>query len=296
MISISIIGAGWLGKPLAQHLSNHHGVYVSKSTPEQAKALQADGWNACAFRLGEPLPAMLANNNVAVINVPPKLRGAATAEDAERFTERMLNLIQEFMSSAVSPNSKNSNKNIVFVSTTAVYGDATGDITETTPVNPQTLSAKAHVNIERYLHSQFPEQATVLRLSGLVSVDRHPVRSLVKRSQAGAKPLANPLQVVNLIHRTDVITAISTIIEQQYFGKTLHLACPDHPTRNDYYCWAAHQCGLPAPQFETVQQTLEEQETQGKIINAHATLQQLNLTLQAPSPYNMFAVESQAEK
>jgi len=295
VISISIIGAGWLGKPLAQHLSNHHGVYVSKSTPEQANALQAEGWNACAFRLGEPLPAMLANNNVAVINVPPKLRGAATAEDAGRFTERMLSLIQEFMTSAVSPNSENRNKNIVFVSTTAVYGDVTGDITETTSVNPQTLSAKAHVNIERYLHSQFPEQATVLRLSGLVSVDRHPVRSLVKRSQAGAKPLANPLQVVNLIHRTDVITAISTIIEQQYFGKTLHLACPDHPTRSDYYCWAAQQCGLPAPQFETVQQTLEDG-TQGKIINAKATLQQLNLPLQAPSPYDMFAVESQAEK
>lgn len=285
MASISILGAGWLGKPLAQHLKQRHAVYLSKSSPENTAALQAEGWNAATFRLGGTLPNLFTDTELAVINIPPKLRGTASPQDAEKFTQNMLKLVSDFMAPS---NQTNRNKRLIFISTTAVYGNVEGEITETSAVAPLTLSAKAHVEIEQYLHTQYPEQACVLRLAGLVSADRHPVRSLVKRAQASNKPLDNPSQVVNLIHRVDVIAAISTIIDKHHFGTTLHLACPDHPTRERYYSWAAEQCGLPALSFNS--QVAHSTGATGKVINAAATVQQLDLTLQAPSPYDMFSV------
>lgn len=286
MTSISIIGAGWLGKSLAQHLKQRHAIYLSKSSPESTAALLAEGWNADTFTLGGTLPNLLANTELAVINIPPKLRGTASPQDAERFARNMLKLVGDFMG---LPNITNSKKRLIFISTTAVYGNVNGEITETSAVAPITLSAKAHVEIEQHLHTQYPGQACVLRLAGLVSADRHPIRSLVKRAQASHKPLDNPSQVVNLIHRVDVIAAISAIIDKHHFGTTLHLACPDHPTRERYYNWAAEHCGLPALSFNT--QAAHSTGATGKVINAAATLQQLDLTLQAPSPYDMFSVE-----
>jgi len=232
------------------------------------------------------LSNLLANTELAVINIPPKLRGTASPQDAEKFTHNMLKLVSDFMG---LPNKTNHDKRLIFISTTAVYGNVKGEITETATVAPLTLSAKAHVAIEQHLHTQYPGQACVLRLAGLVSADRHPVRSLVKRAQTSNKPLDNPSQVVNLIHRVDVIAAISAIIDKHHFGTTLHLACPDHPTRERYYSWAAKQCGLPALSFNN--QEVHSTAATGKIINAAATLQQLDLTLQAPSPYDMFSVE-----
>lgn len=283
MASISIIGAGWLGKPLAHHLTTHHSVYLSKSSQEQTALLRSEGWQAYQFQIGETLPEALATNDIAVINIPPKLRGAATEQDAQRFISNMRRLFDDFLSAAQT-------KRLVFISTTAVYGDTQGEILETTPVAPTTLSAKAHVELETYLLTHYPGQTTALRLSGLVNVERHPVRSLVKRRLASDVPLSLPQQVVNLIHRVDVIAAIERIIEQEQYGHTLHLACPDHPTRKAYYCWAARQCELPEPTFATVP-AADRERVSGKCINASYTLKLLNLRLRAPSPYDMFSVE-----
>jgi hypothetical protein len=78
-----------------------------------------------------------------------------------------------------------------------------------------------------------------------------------------------------------VIRAIAQIIEKKIWGVTLHLAANEHPSREEYYRWAAVKLALPEPQFAP------SGPLTGKFIDASWTLQKLGLKLLYPSPFDM---------
>ena len=233
MSSISIIGAGWLGLPLASHLRQlGHKLVLSRREIARVEQLTTEKWTAFSFQLGECLPDELSQSSIAVINIPPGRKSF----DPETFFANIRKLCIDLQ--------RNNTKNIIFISTTSVYGDKQGLVNELTECYPVTNSGKIHLEIERFIHALMPKQATVLRLAGLVGDTRHPAKSL-----SGKQQIPNPNQAVNLIHRDDVITAIQAIIDKQLWGHTLHLAATSHPKRKEYYCWSTTQLGLPPPEF-----------------------------------------------
>ncbi|MFT6777341.1 MAG: hypothetical protein ACJAV1_001258 [Paraglaciecola sp.] len=88
--------------------------------------------------------------------------------------------------------------------------------------------------------------------------------------------------MVNLVHQHDVIHSIECIIKNAVWGQTLVLSASKHPTRKDYYKWAAEQLNLAAPAF------IEEiGQPSGKLIDAGKSLDILGIFLKYPSPYDM---------
>lgn len=265
--SVSIIGAGWLGLPLAQHLKQTGcALTLSSRAKDKVTKLTQSGWHACQFELGQSVPAELAQNDIAIINIAAGRKQLAP----EEYSEKVLKLVQELISQNV--------QYILFVSTTSVYGSQSGKITEASPVKPNTNSGTAHVQIEEHLRQHLSGRTTILRLAGLVGDERHPVKFL-----SGKVELTNPDHAVNLVHRKDVINAITAIIENQVWGKTLHLCSLEHPSRQEYYQWAAKQLGLVLPEFVT------SDGAAGKLIDASNTIETLGINLEYASPFDMLS-------
>nr|WP_086940549.1 SDR family oxidoreductase [Thaumasiovibrio occultus] len=260
--TVAVFGLGWLGAPLGQCLVREgHKVVGSVTSQAKQDALQRQGIEAQVMALPREVSAdttwlsTVPMCDVAVINIPPSKAGIK----AGIFADNVLALAQQLQQQGCSQ--------IIFISTTSVYGETRGEISESTPPTPNTASGKAHVEIEQGLFDLFATNATVLRLSGLIGSDRHPVRSLVKKPSltAGGRP-------VNLIRQDDVIAAILAILQGRGVGEVLHLASNDHPSRSEYYTQMADIYGLDAPNF------IDETGENDKRINASKSFAILKIT------------------
>jgi nucleoside-diphosphate-sugar epimerase len=273
----AIVGAGWLGEALAHTLKNEEKTVIATCRTTEKKArLVSTAIDTVIYQLGDDIEndalQSLFNARILILNIAP----GKMKQDIHHFIACMKAFIDRFM----QPSDQHDNHpHIVFISTSSVYGERVRVVTEESTTEPATISARAHVELEQYLHNQYPEQTTVLRLAGLVGADRHPVRHLVKKS-----PLASANKRVNLIERTDVIAAIQAISDKALWGETLHLCSHDHPSRKDYYTWAANKLDLPEPVF-----TDEKIEDEGKVIDSSVTCKKLGLTLTYASPYDILA-------
>lgn len=268
---IAVTGCGWLGLPLAKELAlSDHDIVATRRLKNDVKALTILGFTGIQFSLGDNLYsenlAPIFNCDLLVLNIPVGRKSQA----ADNFIENIESLLHYASRSKI--------QHLIFVSTTSVYGSSSGHITEQSPVNPVTESAKINVKIEQLLSTYFGDKGTILRLAGLVGSDRHPAKYL-----AGKTDLTHPQQVVNLIHQTDVIKAIRKIIEKNVWGDMLLLCAQTHPTRDSYYTWAANKLGLTAPQFVT----MDDKADKGKIIDGTKSLSKLDMQLDYPSPYDM---------
>lgn len=262
-MKVAIIGLGWLGLPLACELKNQGVAVVGTKTSvnqTKIKGVPVHSFNIYNEQEYDLLWHKLKATTV-VFNIPP-LRGD-------------LVLYESLMKKLIDSSFKGGIEQVLFISSTSVYGGA-GQVSEGNDSLPATKSGVVHRNLEHYLSSQYPGQATILRLSGLVGGDRHPVHSL-----AGRVGIKAGLNAVNLIHRIDVITAIKRIFALEKWGRVFHLCADAYPTRHEYYTWAAKKLLLPEPQFEL------EESSSNKWVDATQTNEELGLKLEFPSPYDM---------
>ena len=269
-MQIAIIGCGWLGLPLGLSLqqSGHRIVATSRSEAGCAR-VNSLGLTCLQFELGTSLTnskfAAIFNSNLLILNIPV---GRKTAT-SEVFSANMDALLRQVVDSKI--------QQVIFISTSSVYGDQNGVVSEKSPTSPNTRSAQINLEVERLVQDYFAPQCCILRLAGLVGKDRHPVNYL-----AGKSALTAPKMRVNLVHQEDVIQSIRCIIENRVWGDTLVLSATEHPTRQEYYTWAAERLNLAPPVFN------EEQEPAvGKLIDPTRSLNLLGMTLNYPSPYDM---------
>jgi len=269
-MQISVVGCGWLGLPLSISLqASGHNIVATCRSRQKAKELSKLGFDAKTFELGDeliqaPLAALFASK-VLVLNIPVGRKVPKT----EYFLQHMHALLKHAAISQI--------QNIIFISTTSVYGDNCGLITEQSPTDPQTQSGQINLAIEVMVREFFADRSTIIRPAGLVGHDRHPANYL-----AGESGLLNPDNVVNLVHQDDVVCAIQTVVEKGIWGQTLHLSALEHPTRAEYYTWAAKELSLNPPNF-----VKSEGIPLGKRIDASNSLQVLGLSLKYPSPFEM---------
>lgn len=240
MPTVSILGCGWLGLPLAEQLlAEGYSVKGSTTRAEKLPVLTEKGINSFQIALSEKgitgnISAFLDTTEVLVLDIPPKLRTTAS----ESFVQKIANLLPYIAQSGV--------KKVLFISSTAVYPDEVSykKVTEGYIPQPETENGKQLLQAEKLLlnHSSF--QTTVLRFGGLVGADRHPVKYL-----AGKENVANPEAPINLIHLEDCIGIIQKILEMETWGETFNAVAPYHPTRAAYYHKKATAMQLPLPNF-----------------------------------------------
>ena len=253
MKQISILGCGWLGLPLAKALKvNGFSVKGSTTTQSKLSTLEAFGINPFLITLSAVESALdskngtgsiedfLSGSQTLVIDIPPQLRGKnsdSSAAGEKIFVEKIKTLIPYLEKSTV--------ENVLFVSSTSVYGEIDGTITEETIPKPDTESGKQLLEVEILLQNNPNFKTTILRFGGLIGEDRNPVRFL-----AGKFNLENPETPINFIHQMDCIGIILKIIVVDSWGKIYNGVSPFHPTREAYYTQRAVELALPLPHFD----------------------------------------------
>ena len=266
MNTISILGCGWLGLPLAEHLIEA-GYIIKGSTRTRADLglLESKGISPYLLVLdpeikGENLDKFF-DSNVLVINFPPERR-----EDIVEYHKiQAISLINKIKSSPI--------EKVIFVSSTSVYPDLNREVTEDDISEPSKESGKALLKFESLLSSSAEFKTTILRFAGLIGYDRKPGRFL-----AGKREVRNGEAPVNLIHRDDCISIVEQIIEKDIWGETFN-ACSDiHPKRKDYYIGAANKLGLSPPNF------IEEKSYSYKVINSDKLKRMLGYSFKYPDP------------
>lgn len=241
---IGILGCGWLGLPLAKKLIEK-GYHVKGTTTSASKLeeLQNEGIESFEIRLSETgiegnVQSFLSHIETLIVNVPPKLRG----KHPESFVDKMKKLLSEIKESKVP--------NVLFVSSTAVYGNLEGEVTEASPTQPVTESGKQLVESENLFQKEDGLNTTIIRFGGLIGPDRHPVTIL-----SGKEQLGNGNHAINLIHLNDCIHMIQTILKEGYWGEIFNGVYPHHPKKQVYYFEEAQKRGIPAPLYSATSHT-----------------------------------------
>jgi nucleoside-diphosphate-sugar epimerase len=249
--TITILGCGWLGLPLAKALiAEGHIVKGSTTTEAKLNVLKAAGVAPFWISLSEEgvkgnITGFLESADVLIIDVPPKVKVG------ESYPKKIQNLIQHIKAAGI--------EKVLFVSSTSVYADDNTIVTEDTVPNPDSESGTQLLEAEQLLKAALPN-TTILRFAGLIGEDRHPVYHL-----AGRENIANPDAPVNLIHREDCIGIIKAIIAKGAWGETFNAVAPEHPSRKEYYTAKAKELGLEAPGFEEGKESVGKEIASGKI-------------------------------
>jgi len=271
-VKIAIVGCGWLGLPLGLSLQKSgHSIVATRRSETGCSQLNSLGFTAVQFELGATLSQKkftpIFSSDLLILNIPV---GRKTLS-SETFSINMHDLLKQAAKSSI--------KQVIFISTTSVYGEQNAVVTEKSPTHPSSESGQINLLVEQKVQRYFASQASILRLSGLVGEDRHPVNYLAAKTE-----LAAPNKIVNLVHQYDVIQSIESVIKNKVWGHTLVICSTEHPTRHEYYTWAAEQLSLIPPSF------IEQQApTNGKLIDGRDSLSLLGINLKYPSPYDMLS-------
>lgn len=266
MKTVSILGCGWLGEPLALSLKEAgFSVRGSVRKPEGFTALSEKGIEPYLIDISPEVNGEDADeffsSDVLFINFPPERR-----DDIETYHEKQIeNLIEAI------PNPRG--KMVIFASSTSVYPNTNGVVREDDSLRPDKPSGKALVRVEKLLTDNPELDTTVIRFSGLIGYDRAPIKSIRRK-----KMVVNPDCPLNLIHRDDCIGIVKSLIELDVRNTVLNATCDEHPTRREYYSREARKYGIPQPLFET------ESPPEYKIVSNEKLKETLGYRLIYPDP------------
>ena len=244
MQTVSILGCGWLGKPLAISLLkkgfNLKGSTTTLSKIEDLKDLKIQPF-IVNISLDDNIEDFL-NSEILII--------AITSKDIEAFT-RLISKIE------------NSNiKKVIFISSTSVFGNLNKVMTEEDEVLETPLS-----KIEKLFRNNINFKTTIIRFAGLFGGERHPANWFLK-----GRKIPQPNGFVNMIHQEDCINIIEEIIQQDCFGEVFNACSNHHPTRKEFYTKAKLSKSFDVPKF------VENKELQWKIISSEKVQKVLNYT------------------
>jgi nucleoside-diphosphate-sugar epimerase len=234
MRTVSVLGCGWLGAPLAtSFLKEGFSVKGSTTSEEKIEILEALGIETHLINISESKKFdSFLETDILVILI--------TAKDIEGFKK----LITQIQNSVV--------QKVVFISSTSVYGNLNKVITEEDTVFKNPLTT-----IENLFRENIFFDTTIIRFGGLFGDDRHPGNWFTNN-----RKISQPEGFVNMIHREDCIEIIHEIIDQNCWNSTFNACAHHHPTRKDFYTNAKLSKGFEIPEFE------ENEEYTWKIISS----------------------------
>ena len=214
--SVSILGLGWLGMPLAQAFCSK-GLEVFGSRRTEVEGVLFKTFVVDLSEIGE-VDASFFEVETFVVSLPSK--------DLEGYQ----NLITRLKSSR-------SLKQVVLMSTTSVYASLNTIVDEDSELNDSV-----RVGIESLFMQAFPERLCVLRLGGLIGYSRHPGNFF-----KGGRSIPQPEGYVNLVHRDDVIHSTLKLVEEQARG-CYNIVARAHLKRRVFYHSQQEKLGnAPSP-------------------------------------------------
>ena len=223
--TVFVIGAGWVGAPLARklHLSGHRVVATSRSA-EKVRALMMAGTHAVRWDCEEHQPGadrsdslqhMAGDTTHWVLTIPP-LKGMNQAEN-EQWHRDVLHAAE-----------KSQVKRLVILSSTSVYPEEgmvqESDASEDS-ISPH--SGKSMRSLERVFESTQLD-VVILRLGALIGPGRHPA---MRASQKGWR---SPHRRMNATTLEDVLRACDHVLFRKACLGLCNVVSPHHPTFNEF--------------------------------------------------------------
>ena len=261
--TISILGCGWLGRPLAVALlRSGYDVNGSTTSREKLRALSAVGIRPYLISFapeveGENIEAFF-RSRVVVICIPP---GRTTTASTD-YLIRLHCVCSELVKGGV--------EKVLFISSTSVYRGKSGAVTETDADRESTGFLA-----EEIFRQNTSFDTTVIRFGGLVGSGRHPSRFLSGRTVSGGN------DPVNLIHLDDCIGVIGTVIRRNFWNIDINACADAHPTRREFYHSVCVANGVPAPHF------VPPDNDAAKIVSNKRLRDELGYELKFPDPMTM---------
>lgn len=201
-----------------------------------------DAIEGVAADLGKPsLPRVPADTTAVVVAVAAD----SPAEDAYRaaYVQGLTNVLDAMERDGVVPG------RVLFVSSTAVYGDAGGGWVdeETTPA-PAGFSGRILLEAENLLHARFAGTGTAavaLRLGGIYGPGR---TRLIDQVRSGSAVVPADVRYTNRIHRDDAAAAIVHLATMTSVPAPAYIGVDDDPADlGAVLRFLAAELGQPAP-------------------------------------------------
>ncbi|EEY98283.1 nucleoside-diphosphate-sugar epimerase [Vibrio sp. RC586] len=198
MKRVAVIGAGWLGLPLAQWLKQQgHTVYATRTTLEGSKAVQVQGLESFVCQLDQPdglSNALLERQCDTLVGCfPPGFRQG----NGEQYATHWQLLVNQAKQANI--------QKLVMVSSTSVYPDIAKPMNEQDAslglaLDNSAFDAKARVLLKAEQHViTSGMDYTIVRCSGLIGPKRHPSRFVSKMAQVSRLAPANMLHLYDAI-------------------------------------------------------------------------------------------------
>lgn len=222
--TISILGCGWLGIPLAEYLiEKSYIIKGSTRSDEKIELLNSKGiipFKIALENLDQSNISEFLNTDILII--------ATTCKNPIYFSQLMTYIEASRI------------KTIIFISSTSVYPFLNRIVTE----NDHTIdSLLAH--IEQVFISNTRVPSIILRFAGLIGPKRNPAYFF-----RNGKIVKQPEGYINLIHLQDCIQIIYQLIKREIKSDVLNACSDEHHKRKDFYTALAKRNKLEVPTFQ----------------------------------------------
>ena len=241
-MTVLLAGCGDLGTEAGlRFAAAGHRVVGWRRSPEKLPA-GIEGFAADLTR-GE-LPPVPADTTVVVVAV------AADSPTEEAYRAAYVDGLARVLDAVTASGAPV--RRVLFVSSTAVYGDADGGwVDETTAPNPGGFSGRIILEAEQLLADRLRGTGiapVVLRLGGIYGPGR---TRLIDMVRGGKATLPAGSKLTNRIHRDDAAAAIVHLCTMEADPAPLYLGVDNEPAEMaDVLTFLAAELGLPAPQPE----------------------------------------------
>ncbi len=239
MANTLIVGAGWLGTPLAQTLIDQgHQVTVTRRSQTRLDEFPLTSVQPALLDLNEPhsqqqLIELIEQHQIERIvgAFPPGFRKGNGQEYAQQW--------QRLVSAA----KQSSVNKLLMVSSTTVYPNLAVDMKEedATLALAQTSehfsdNARIMLQAEQYVIDSGIDYA-IVRCSGLIGFDRHPSRFAIRLKQVSRKAPAN------MVHQNDAVAATAFALNQ-IDNEVVNATTPNTVSKAEFYQAAITQSDL----------------------------------------------------
>lgn len=239
MANTLIVGAGWLGTPLAQTLIDQgHQVTVTRRSQTRLDEFPLTSVQPALLDLNEPhsqqqLIELIEQHQIERIvgAFPPGFRKGNGQEYAQQW--------QRLVSAA----KQSSVNKLLMVSSTTVYPNLAVDMKEedATLALAQTSehfsdNARIMLQAEQYVIDSGINYA-IVRCSGLIGSDRHPSRFAMRLKQVSRKAPAN------MVHQNDAVAATAFALNQ-IDNEVVNATTPNTVSKAEFYQAAITQSDL----------------------------------------------------
>lgn len=263
--TISILGCGWLGLPLAQTLQQQ-GYTVKGSTthPDKLSQLSEQGIDAYLINfspeINDDYRSEFFDSEILLVNIPPKRNEGG----AGQYPHQIISLLKMVKTPPL--------QKLLFISSTSVYPNVNGRVSESDTSYQVKASGQALLTAEQMVRKRVAA-TTILRFGGLFGPDRNPGHFLAGKTLGSSGKVP-----INMIHQDDCIAIIAEILRQEAWGEVFNACADEHPAKEDFYGVAARRYGFDPPCFSATEEDCY------KIVDSSKLKERLGYQFKYPDP------------